>query len=431
MQIRNYDVTITPTKLTGSVIAPPSKSISHRAVICASLSETPSTIDNIALSEDVIATLNAMRQFGAQIDCLSVHDRDDYNNTDERHRLCIVNPSMANLRHPSLIKSTIETVINCNESGSTARFLIPLFHLYEGRVVFTGSERLSERPFQPYFDIFDKQSIKYETQLGGLPLTIEGQLKPDDFTLVGNISSQFISGLMFILPLLEEDSSLSIVPPLESKDYIELTTTCLRTFGIDIDKRSDLEYQIKGNQKYHGCNVTIEGDFSQAAFWLVASHLGNDVQVTGLNVHSKQADRAILDILSRVNTNQPIDVSQCPDLVPILAVLCALTPGTSSIINAERLRFKESDRLKAIATELTKMGAQVTEHVDGLTFIGVERLNGATVEAWNDHRIAMALAVAATRADGLTKLCGADCVRKSYPEFWTVYQDLGGIIDVE
>lgn len=177
--------------------------------------------------------------------------------------------------------------------------------------------------------------------------------------------------------------------------------------------------------------MAIEGDYSQAAFWLVASHIGNDIQVTGLDEHSVQADRAILDILARTDVGQPIDVSQCPDLVPILAVLCALTPGHSSIVNAGRLRFKESDRLKAIATELEKMGAQITEREDGLSFIGVTRLRGATVEAWNDHRIAMALAVAATRAEGKTKICGAQCVRKSYPEFWNVYQSLGGIIDVE
>lgn len=429
MQTRSFDVVITPANLNGIVLAPPSKSISHRAVICAGLSETPSILDNIALSDDVVATLEAMRQFGAVIEELSLDDNDSKNNTNARHRLRIINSSIRDLKHN--YNTTNEKIINCNESGSTARFLIPLFHLHDGPVVFKGSSRLSERPFQPYYSIFDHQKIKYETHLGGLPLTIEGRLKPDEFTLVGNVSSQFVSGLMFILPLLDGASSLKIIPPLESKDYIELTTACLKSFGIDIAKYSDLEYHIKGNQKYSGCNLTIEGDFSQAAFWLVASHIGNEVRVSGLDEHSKQADRAILDILSRTNTNQPIDVSQCPDLVPILAVLCALTPGNTSIINAGRLRFKESDRLKAIATELIKMGAKVIEQVDGLTFEGVEQLRGANVEAWNDHRIAMALAVAATRADGATKIYGADCVSKSYPEFWTVYQELGGIIDVE
>ncbi len=423
MQTQNYDVVINPSKLAGRVIVPPSKSMSHRAVICAGLSETPSILNNIARSDDIIATLEAMRQFGAEVDYLTANGQ-----------LRISNPTIQDLRLKHRTKSITEikeTVIDCNESGSTARFLMPLFHLKEGTVIYKGSHRLSERPFQPYYEIFDKQKIKYKMQQGGLPLAIEGHLKPDHFTLVGNISSQFISGLMFILPLLEGPSHLTIVPPLESKDYIELTLACLRTFGIEIDKQSDLEYQIQGNQRYCGSNMTIEGDFSQAAFWLVATHLGNDIQVSGLDMDSKQADRAILDVLARTNTNKPIDVSQCPDLVPILAVLCALTPGPSSIVNARRLRFKESDRLKAIATELAKMGAQVTELEDGLTFIGVERLNGTTVEAWNDHRIAMALAVAATRADGKTKICGADCVRKSYPEFWTVYQGLGGTINVE
>ena len=401
------------------------------AVICAGLSEKPSILDNIALSDDIIATIEAMRQLGAEIEFLSL---EDHGAVDEgtRHRLRIANPSMQSLKH-HLYKTKVlrETVIDCNESGSTARFLIPLFHLCEGSVIYKGSHRLSQRPFKPYFDIFDKQKITYESNNGGLPLKVEGALKCDDFKIVGNISSQFISGLMFILPLLEGTSTLTILPPLESKDYIELTTICQKAFGIDIEKCSELEYQIVGNQKYQGCNLSVEGDFSQAAFWLVASHIGNDVYVTGLDEHSKQADRAILEVLSKADNKEPIDVSQCPDLVPILAVFCALTPGTSSIINAGRLRLKESDRLKAIATELNKMGAQVTELEDGLTFVGVEQLHGAVVEAWNDHRIAMALAIAASRADGTTKICGAECVRKSYPEFWTVYKGLGGIIDVE
>ncbi len=417
MQTQNYDVSITPSKLSGGVVAPPSKSMSHRAVICAGLSESPSILDNIALSDDITATLEAMKQFGAEVTKLT-------NNS-----LRIVNPSVqTKLSYES---ADTETVIDCNESGSTARFLIPLFHLSDGPVIYKGSNRLSQRPFQPYYTIFDKQKISYEAKNSGLPLKIEGTLKPDHFTLVGNISSQFISGLMFVLPLLDGASSLTIVPPLESKDYIELTTACLQSFGIDIEKRSQLEYHIKGNQKYQGCNMTIEGDYSQAAFWLVASHIGNDVHVTGLDEQSKQADRAILEVLSRTDMNDPIDVSQCPDLVPILAVLCALTPGTSSIINAGRLRYKESDRLKAIATELNKMGARITEHDDGLTIVGVEKLYGTVVQAWNDHRIAMALAVAATRAEGITKICGAECIRKSYPEFWTVYQSLGGHINVE
>jgi 3-phosphoshikimate 1-carboxyvinyltransferase len=394
--------------------------MSHRAVICAGLSEYPSILDNIALSDDIIATLEAMKKFGAEIEVLA------------NHRLRIVNPSIKRrVSHEAVHDDAHETVIDCNESGSTARFLIPLFHLCDGPVVYKGSNRLSQRPFQPYYTIFDRQRIAYETKNGWLPLLIKGALTPDNFTLVGNISSQFISGLMFSLPLLEGSSSLTIMPPLESKDYIELTTACLQAFGIEIEKRSEIEYHIEGNQKYRGCNMTIEGDYSQAAFWLVASHIGNDLQVTGLDDLSKQADRAILDVLYRSDAGEPIDVSQCPDLVPILAVLCALTPGASSIINAGRLRLKESDRLKAIATELNKMGAKVTELEDGLTFVGVETFLGATVEAWNDHRIAMALAIAATRAVGTTKICGAECIRKSYPEFWTVYQSIGGNINVE
>lgn len=425
MHNQDYDVIIKPQRLKGQVVAPPSKSVSHRAIICAGLCEAPSIIENIAYSEDIKATLEAMKPFGTNVEELGFEEG--------RVRLRIHNPKMRDYYREHIKPVHQNTEIYCHESGSTARFMIPLFHLSESEVVFTGSKRLSERPYQPYYQIFEKQGIIFNTANGGLPLSVKGSLKPDQYHVVGNISSQFISGLMFVLPLLEGDSEIIIQPPLESRDYVDLTVACLERFGIHFELKSELHYMLRGNQSYKAADYSVEGDYSQAAFWLVAARIGNAVEVTGLEPNSKQADRAILKILEcqDVQKETSIDVSQFPDLVPILAVFCALTPGHWKIVNAGRLRIKESDRLKAIATELSKMGARISELEDGLEIIGVSKLRGAVVDSWNDHRIAMALAIAATCADGETLIIGAHCVRKSYPDFWSVYQSLGGHIDVK
>jgi len=420
-----YDVRLSPCKLNGQVESPPSKSVSHRAIICASLCEKPSIIENIAYSEDIIATLEAMKQFGTLVDVLEENEG--------RYKLQIHNPMMGAFYQERQKPVARPIEIDCKESGSTARFLIPLFHLNESTVTYTGSSRLSERPYAPYYEIFEEQGVMYQTDKGGLPLRIHGTLKAGLYNLVGNVSSQFISGLMFSLPLLEGDSEIRIHPPFESKDYVALTLACLKTFGIRIIEKSEFHYIIEGKQTYKHANYRVEGDYSQAAFWLVASSIGSNIRVTELEADSKQADRAILQVIKASESGTPIciDGSQCPDLVPIITVLCAVTPGVSKITNASRLRLKESDRLKAIATELNKMGAHVIEYEDGLEIVGVSHLTGATVDAWNDHRIAMALAIAATCAEGDTRIVGAQCVRKSYPDFWSIYQKLGGRVDVE
>lgn len=425
MHNQNYDVRIKPSKLNGKVEAPPSKSVSHRAIICAGLCENASIIENIAYSEDIIATIEAMKPFGTCVEEIS--------RIDDRVTLRVQNPNMVAFAQERRKPLQKPTEIYCHESGSTARFMIPLFHLSDSEVIFTGSKRLSERPYQPYYQIFEKQNISFKSTEGGLPLRVKGSLKPDQFHVVGNISSQFISGLMFALPLLDGQSEIIIQPPLESRDYIALTVACLEQFGIRFNLKSELHYKIEGKQSYKATDFKVEGDYSQAAFWLVANKIGNAVEVTGLEPYSEQADRAIITVLElqNVSLENSIDVAQFPDLVPILAVLCALTPGHSQIVNAGRLRIKESDRLKAIATELSKMGACITELEDGLDIVGVDKLKGAVVDSWNDHRIAMALAIAATCAEGETQILDAQCVRKSYPDFWTIYQSLGGQIDVE
>lgn len=432
-------IKIEPKRLKGLVAAPPSKSDSHRAILCAGLSANETEIEHIVLSEDVKATIEALKTMGVTIE--------EKVSVERYTTLKINNPWMAAYYASGKRLNCGPLKIDCRESGSTARFMIPLFHLSEAPVTFYGAPALSRRPYTPYYDIFKAQSetVQFHTDSGHLPLTISGTLKAGVYPIVGNISSQFISGLLMSLPLLDGDSEIIVTPPLESKAYIDLTLACLSAFHIAVETSDALHYKIKGNQRYSGAQYRVEGDFSAAAFWLVATALGNEVAVSGLSRTSKQADQDILvffegayrweeDVLwvDENEANQcTFDVSQCPDLVPILAVYCALSKGTSKIIGASRLRIKESDRLKAITTELNKMGADIEELEDALVINGVSQFHGAQVDAWNDHRIAMALAIAATRADGPVIIKGAESVSKSYPDFWNDYIELGGDLSVQ
>lgn len=418
------EVTIYPGSLAGEVCIPPSKSMSHRAVICAGLSEGISTINNIGISQDIEATIAAMRSLGVTAEKAASSLRIKGNAA----------PELKNSR------------IDCHESGSTLRFIIPIAALTGKPAAFYGEGRLAERSLEPYFNIFDKQGIKYETKGGKLPLHINGRLAPGVFNIPGNISSQFISGLLFALPLLEGDSRIEVTTELESKPYIDLTLKALHDFSIQIENNGYRAFNIKGNQKYKAVDYTVPGDFSQAAFWLAAGTLGSDVVCKGLDMGSLQGDKAVVDIIGEMGgiiaaaagtvkalpadtKGTVIDASQCPDLVPILTVLGALSYGRTEIVNAQRLRLKESDRLEAISSELGKLGACIKERQDGLVIDGRRRLQGGRVDSWNDHRIAMALAVAATRCEEPVTINNASCVKKSYPDFWDHYKALGGRID--
>ncbi|UWG96211.1 3-phosphoshikimate 1-carboxyvinyltransferase [Dehalobacter sp. DCM] len=423
---------ILPSNLSGDIRIPPSKSISHRAVISAALADGVSRIHNVILSEDIIATLDGMTSLGTSI-LASTAEAEE--------------PGLLELKgcsQPQLIRDTIR----CRESGSTLRFLIPIATLTGGPVTFTGEGKLSERPLNAYYDLFDQQGILYETAGRALPLTITGRFKPGKFSIAGNVSSQFISGLMFMLPLLQGDSNIVITTDLESRGYIDLTIDALRQSGVIVENSDYHAFFIGGKQKYNPIDFRVEGDFSQTAFWLVAGTIGTGLTCYDLNRQSLQGDRVILDILWQMGAKMAfsetgdrldvlpaathgieIDVSQCPDLVPILAVIGALSQGTTRIINAGRLRIKESDRLKAIATELNTLGARIREQEEGLLIEGVETLHGGTVDSWNDHRIAMALAVASIKSSGPVILNGSEAVRKSYPHFWRDFTRLGGIAD--
>lgn len=417
-------VKITPGKLKGEVKIPPSKSMAHRAVICASLSNGKSKITNIEYSDDIIATINAMRALGSEIEIFDDHLEID----------------------GSRVFSKNVGEIDCNESGSTLRFMVPLAIAKEAEMRFIGKGNLGKRPLTTYYEIFDRQGIEYSYKEGELDLKVKGTIKGEEFKIRGDISSQFISGLLFTLPLIKEDSKIIITTNLESKGYIDLTLSMLDYYGINVVNNDYKEFIIKGNQKYTPKDYKVEGDFSQSAFFLVADALGSDVLVKDLNMDSLQGDKEVIEIIERMGckilskeegikvkakdlTPTIIDAAQCPDIIPVLTVLASLTTGITKVINAERLRIKECDRLKAITTELNKLGASVTELENSLLIEGVESLTGGTVSSWDDHRIAMTLAIAATCAKDEVIIENPSCVKKSYPSFWRDYKLLGGKVD--
>jgi 3-phosphoshikimate 1-carboxyvinyltransferase len=404
------DIKIEPKKLTGEVTVPPSKSMAHRAVICASLAKGRSVIKNIQLSDDIRATIEGMRAFGAVI-------------LQEQDTLIIdgVGSSAERRSHE----------IDCNESGSTLRFFVPLATLFEGKTRFIGRGKLGQRPLNSYQEIFEEQGLGYEAEDSEqLDLTVEGSLKPGDFHMPGDISSQFITGMLLTLPLLEGDSTLTLTTELESKGYVDLTLSILEDFGVKIEHDAQYkQFNIQGNQEYSPIEYTVEGDYSQAAFWLSAKRLGSKVEVEGLRGDSLQGDQEILAILETLSDESEqeriIDGSQVPDIIPVVALVACLSSGRTKIKNLERLRIKESDRLEATQKELSKLGAKIEIEGDALHISGTSRLKGDQ-EVWShkDHRMAMMLAIASTVCEKAIVLKDAEVVTKSYPNFWEEFNKL-------
>ena len=404
------NVIITPTPLKGRVIIPPSKSQTHRYIIAAALAEGESVIKNVAYSQDIEATIRCMTELGAQF------TRDGATLTVQGVAANAMSP-MRKLAHPHL---------DCGESGSTLRFLIPVALALRGGAVFTGQGRLMERPLQPYFDLFDEKGISYELKDG--VLTVSGLLTPGDYTLPGHVSSQFFTGLMFALPLLNGDSKIVITSPLESGSYVEMTREAMYLAGVKSDKGN-----LPGNQTYKPFTATVEADWSQAAFFYAAHGLLNEVSMGGLNPFSSQGDSQVVHFYQELcgsDEEAAQDVSQCPDLFPPLAIMAALRDRCSTHIGgAARLRIKECDRINAVVEMLRKFGLAVEEFPDGISLTGKSQLRGdVVIDSHNDHRIAMAAAIAATRATGPVTITNAECVAKSYPDFWEVYESLGGQI---
>lgn len=419
------NVIIKPGKLSGDVIIPPSKSLSHRAIIAASLAKGKSIISNVLYSKDIKATIGAMRACGANI-------------TEYKDYLEIIGSDV----------KRVEDVIDANESGSTIRFMIPIALAVNEPITFIGKNHLCKRPLDTFFEIFDNQGIKYSRGEDYLPLKVNGGLKPGEFNIRGDISSQFITGLLYALPLLNGDSVINITTNLESKGYVDLTLDMLNRFGIVIENVDYKSFIIKGNQSYKPADYTIEGDFSQSAFFLVADTLGADITLHAMNKDSHQGDKKIiqdvLDLGGKITFEDDklkaypvqtkgcvIDFAQSPDLGPALTVLASLSSGVTEFINAARLRIKECDRITCMKDELAKLGAKIEENPDGMVITGVDKLTGGVVDSHNDHRVAMAIAMASLKSTGDIKIINAECVSKSYPNFWEVFESIGGNVTYE
>ncbi len=379
------NLVITPKPLKGAVTPPPSKSLAHRALLAAFLAGETDPLPDLPDSQDILAT-----------------------------RQCL-----AALREGK--------PMDCRESGSTLRFLIPVSLALRHKGVFTGRGRLMERPQTPYFDIFKEKNIAY-TQENGV-LTVKGALPPGDYRLPGGVSSQFVTGLLFALPLVEGDSEMILTSPLESRGYVDLTLDVLEQFGISLENQNYERFLVSGRQRYRPCAYSVEADWSQAAFWYAANFVGCQVTLEGLNFDSAQGDKqaaALYWPMARPG-DLDIDLAHIPDLAPPLAAMAAVRRGVTRFVHAGRLRLKESDRIAAITDALNALGAQAEETPDGFVVHGMPQLEGGgTVDCRNDHRIAMMAGVLACCAQRPSTLLGAECVEKSYPQFWAEFARLGG-----
>ena len=404
------DIKISPSVLRGNLSIPASKSCAHRAVICAALADGVSTLSGITMSKDIEATISSMTALGASFE---------------------INGDIVTVKGISGgIDGTAE--IDCNESGSTLRFIMPVAAALGVKSVFIGKGRLPRRPIDIYKRELKNHGITFHTE--EMPYEISGILTGGKYEIEGNVSSQFITGLLFALPLAKEDSEIIMTSHLESRPYVDITIDILRRYGIEISETEN-SFLIKGNQKYTPYNEHIEGDYSQAAFFFVANALGSDVNILNLKEDSVQGDKAITDIIADTLKNGSVtgykaDCSDIPDLVPILSVLGAYGNMPSTIYNAERLRIKESDRLAACADMLNNLGGNVTVTSDGLEILPTNGLNGGTIDSYGDHRIVMAAAIAALNCKGDVIIKGAEAAEKSYPTFFEDYVKLGGKADV-
>lgn len=420
-------VTIRPSPcgIGGVIAAPPSKSMAHRAVLCAALAVGRSHITHLEFSRDISATLSAAAQLCAAVDT----GADNAIVQGLGHFLSLTAP------------------VDCCESGSTLRFLIPIASLTGQPVTFTGRGRLMERPQSIYEALYREQNLRFEQSPAGL--TVEGALTPGDYRLAGNVSSQFISGLLFALPLLPGDSQLHLIPPVESRSYIDMTRSVQAAFGVTSRWVDETTLEIPGGQAYRPCDYTVEGDYSQAAFPAVLGAVTGGVTLTGLAEPTLQGDAAILDILRRCGADfsrteqgivfrkaplhgTDIDLADCPDLGPVLMVLGLFCEGQTVIRNAERLRIKESDRIEAMETELRKCGGVLSSAGGTITIegcAGALHAPDGVLSGHNDHRVVMSLSVLALAAGLRLPIDGAEAITKSWPNFFTAIKPLGAEVE--
>ncbi len=412
-----------PSALSGEIPAISSKSDAHRLLICAALSQNETKIYCNVMSKDIAATCSCLKAMGTDI---SVSGNE-----------ITVKPN----------KFKIQAELDCGESGSTLRFLMPVVSALGIDATIKGNGRLPERPISPLKEEMEKKGVKFVTD-NQFPLHLTGQLRAGDYEIAGNVSSQFITGLLFALPLLNGDSEIRLIPPVESRSYLNITISALRKFGIDIVEGENL-YTIKGNQKYCSpTEITVDGDWSNSAFFLCAGALSeNGVTVKDLDINSPQGDKAILDVLKNMGADVQIsgtevtvkkdklngitvDASDIPDLVPIISVVATACSGDTTIINAQRLRIKESDRIKTVCDMIASVGGDITEKLDGMIVHGGKKINGGTVDGSNDHRIVMSASILSALCEKDVIITDYKAVEKSYPHFFDDFNKMGGNANV-
>ena len=412
------DMVCSPAVLKGSVEAPPSKSASHRAVICAALARGETVLANISFSQDIEATLNCAQALGAQVE-----KGNDW------------------VKIQGIRQVSAHAILPCGESGSTLRFFIPIAGALGCKATFTGEGKLPSRPIAPLVDAMTPHGVIFDYQ-DTMPFSISGKMTGGDISIAGDISSQYLTGLLFAAPLMQEDSRILLTTHLASRPYVEMTLKMMREFGIQIEDLPN-GWHIPGGQAYQSKGYAVERDCSNGAFFLTAGAIGKEpVTVIGLNPDTAQGDREIIPLLERFGakvqqekgrvTVSPgkmkairIDAEDIPDLVPILCVAASYAEGTTEIFHVGRLRLKESDRLSAMADCLERLGGKAEVKEDSILITG-HPLHGGTVSGYNDHRIVMSMAVAALGASAPVTVQGVQAVRKSYPNFFEHYKMLGG-----
>ncbi|MBR6940672.1 MAG: 3-phosphoshikimate 1-carboxyvinyltransferase [Clostridia bacterium] len=394
-------VEIFPSKASGRIKAPASKSMAHRLLICAALCDGTSTIRGISESEDILATIDCLRSLGA---------------------VCEINGDTVTVTGKDMLTAMPSGTLHCRESGSTLRFLIPIALACGRNTVFDGSSHLLSRPLNVYEEMCSEKGMLFSQDAGSV--VVKGPLKAGEYRVPGNISSQFISGLLFALPLLNEDSTVTVLPPVESGSYIDLTVRALEIAGVTIERPSLNILKIKGNSRYRPIDVTVEGDYSNAAFLSAFNYTGGNVIIDGLDPDSLQGDKIYSKYFESISRGTPsIHIGDCPDLGPVMFALSASKYG-GVYTGTRRLRIKESDRAEAMAEELRKFGVSVTVGDDSVVIYPKEfHAPDEVLNSHNDHRIVMALAVLCSITGG--KIAGAEAVRKSYPDFFERISDAG------
>lgn len=390
------DIIITPGKLRGTIAAIPSKSQAHRLLICAAFSDKNTRLICSDTNRDIEATVDCLNALGADIQRTpGGYDVTPIGNT----------PSAATL--------------NCHESGSTLRFMLPIAGALGVDATFLLSGRLPQRPLSPLWEEMERMGCQLSRPTADT-IRCQGKLTPGQYSIAGNISSQFITGLLFAAALMEDDSCIEIVGNLESKPYVEMTQQAMALFGVDTSN-----YSIPGGQVFRTPGeIVVEGDWSNGAFWLAAKSLGSPLEITNLQKDSLQGDREVMNFLQALDYQVSIDGTQTPDLIPILSIVAGAKQG-STFVNCGRLRLKETDRLETTAAMIHALGGAAEIDGDSLIVKGTG-YRGGIVDAKGDHRIAMSAAIAATVSTGPVTILNAHEVKKSYPAFWEDYKKLGG-----